>query len=111
MPAVKETVKQVDDIGVDKYKFGWSTKLEAETAPIGLTEETIKFISKKKNEPVWMLEWRLDAYQRFLSMKEPEWAKVNYPAINYNDMYFYSAPKDVDGPKSLDEVDPELLKT
>ena len=58
-----------------------------------------------------MLEWRLDAYQRFLSMKEPEWAKVNYPAINYDDMYFYSAPKDVDGPKSLDEVDPELLKT
>ena len=111
MPAVKETVKQVDDIGVDKYKFGWSTDLETETAPIGLTEETIKFISQKKNEPEWMLEWRLDAYQRFLSMKEPEWAKVNYPSINYNDMYFYSAPKDVDGPKSLDEVDPELLKT
>ena len=111
MPAVKETVKQVDDIGVDKYKFGWSTNLETETAPIGLTEETIKFISKKKNEPEWMLEWRLDAYQRFLSMKEPGWAKVNYPAINYDDMYFYSAPKDVDGPKSLDEVDPELLRT
>ena len=88
MPAVKETVKQVDDIGVDKYKFGWSTDLETETAPIGLTEETIKFISQKKNEPEWMLEWRLDAYQRFLSMKEPEWAKVNYPSINYNDMYF-----------------------
>ena len=111
MPAIKETVKQVDDIGVDKYKFGWSTDLETEKAPIGLSEDTIRFISKKKNEPDWMLEWRLDAYQRFLSMKEPEWAKVNYPAINYNDMYFYSAPKDVDGPKSLDEVDPELLKT
>ena len=111
MPAIKETVKQVDDIGVDKYKFGWSTDLETEKAPIGLSEDTIMFISKKKNEPDWMLEWRLDAYQRFLSMKEPEWAKVNYPAINYDDMYFYSAPKDVDGPKSLDEVDPELLKT
>ena len=111
MPAIKETVKQVDDIGVDKYKFGWSTELETEKAPIGLSEDTIRFISKKKNEPDWMLEWRLDAYQRFLSMKEPEWAKVNYPAINYDDMYFYSAPKDVDGPKSLDEVDPELLKT
>ncbi|MAU57029.1 MAG: Fe-S cluster assembly protein SufB [Rhizobiales bacterium TMED28] len=111
MPAIKETVKQVDDIGVDKYKFGWSTDLETEKAPIGLSEDTIRFISKKKNEPDWMLEWRLDAYQRFLSMKEPEWAKVNYPAINYDDMYFYSAPKDVDGPKSLDEVDPELLKT
>ena len=111
MPAIKETVKQVDDIGVDKYKFGWSTDLETEKSPIGLSEDTIRFISKKKNEPDWMLEWRLDAYQRFLSMKEPEWAKVNYPAINYDDMYFYSAPKDVDGPKSLDEVDPELLKT
>ena len=111
MPAIKETVKQVDDIGVDKYKFGWSTDLETEKSPIGLSEDTIRFISKKKNEPNWMLEWRLDAYQRFLSMKEPEWAKVNYPAINYDDMYFYSAPKDVDGPKSLDEVDPELLKT
>jgi len=111
MPAIKETVKQVDDIGVDKYKFGWSTDLETEKAPIGLSEDTIRFISKKKNEPDWMLEWRLDAYQRFLSMKEPEWAKVNYPAINYDNMYFYSAPKDVDGPKSLDEVDPELLKT
>ena len=111
MPAIKETVKQVDDIGVDKYKFGWSTDLETEKAPIGLSEDTIRFISKKKNEPDWMLEWRLDAYQRFLSMKEPEWAKVNYPVINYDDMYFYSAPKDVDGPKSLDEVDPELLKT
>ena len=111
MPAIKETVKQVDDIGVDKYKFGWSTDLETEKAPIGLSEDTIRFISKKKNEPDWMLEWRLDAYQRFLSMKEPEWAKVNYPTINYDDMYFYSAPKDVDGPKSLDEVDPELLKT
>ena len=111
MPAIKETVKQVDDIGVDKYKFGWSTELETEKAPIGLSEDTIRFISKKKNEPDWMLEWRLDAYQRFLSMKEPGWAKVNYPAINYDDMYFYSAPKDVDGPKSLDEVDPELLKT
>ena len=111
MPAIIEPVKQVDDSGVDKYKFGWSTDLETEKAPIGLSEDTIRFISKKKNEPDWMLEWRLDAYQRFLSMKEPEWAKVNYPAINYDDMYFYSAPKDVDGPKSLDEVDPELLKT
>lgn len=111
MPAVKETVKQVDEISVDKYKFGWSTDMDVEKSPIGLSEDTIRFISKKKNEPDWMLQWRLDAFQRFNTMSEPEWAKVNYPKINYDNMYFYSAPKNVEGPKSLDEVDPELLKT
>ena len=111
MPAVKETVKQVGDIGVEKYKFGWSTDLETEKAPIGLSEDTIRFISHKKDEPEWMLEWRLEAYQRFQTMKQPNWAKVDYPDINFNDMYFYSAPKDIDGPASLEDVDPELLKT
>ena len=111
MPAVKETVKQVDEISVDKYKFGWSTDFDVEKSPIGLSEDTIRFISKKKNEPEWMLEWRLDAFHRYNTMIEPEWAKVNYPKINYDNMYFYSAPKNVEGPKSLDEVDPELLKT
>ena len=111
MPAVKETVKQVGDIGVEKYKFGWSTDLETEKAPIGLSEDTIRFISHKKDEPKWMLDWRLEAYQRFQTMKQPNWAKVDYPDINFNDMYFYSAPKDIDGPASLEDVDPELLKT
>src|SRR6056300_1283505 len=111
MPAVKETVKQVDEISVDKYKFGWSTDFDVEKSPIGLSENTIRFISKKKNEPEWMLEWRLDAFHRYNTMAEPGWAKVNYPKINYDNMYFYSAPKNVEGPKSLDEVDPELLKT
>tara|TARA_Y100000590_G_scaffold451124_1_gene591930 strand:+ start:4234 stop:5700 length:1467 start_codon:yes stop_codon:yes gene_type:complete len=111
MPAVKETVKKVDDINVEKYKFGWSTSLETEKAPIGLSEDTIKFISKKKKEPDWMLQWRLDSYQRFKSMDEPNWAKVSYPELNFDKMFFYSAPKNIDGPKSLDEVDPEILNT
>ncbi|MBL4891991.1 MAG: Fe-S cluster assembly protein SufB [Rhizobiaceae bacterium] len=112
MAAVQETIDAVKEIGVEKYKYGFTTDIESEKAPKGLNEDVIRFISAKKDEPEWMLEWRLDAYQRWLTMEEPDWARVNYPKIDFNDIYYYSAPKNFeDGPKSLDEVDPELLKT
>src|ERR1700739_4929929 len=76
-----------------------------------ISEETVRFISEKKNEPEWMLAWRLDAYKRWLTMREPKWAKVNYGPIDYQDIYYYAAPKKKDGPKSLDEIDPEILRT
>ncbi|TLP48969.1 Fe-S cluster assembly protein SufB [Cohaesibacter sp. CAU 1516] len=111
MAAVKETVDQVKQIDVDQYKYGFVTEIETEKAPLGLSEEVIRFISAKKTEPEWMLEWRLDAYKRWLTMEEPTWAKLDYPKPKFNDIYYYSAPKGSDGPKSLDEVDPELLRT
>ena len=112
MAAVKETVDQVKEIDVDQYKYGFVTDIESEKAPKGLSEDIIRFISAKKSEPEWMLEWRLDAYQRWLTMKEPDWAKLDYPKPDFNDIYYYSAPKGLeDGPMSLDEVDPELLLT
>ncbi|XWN29200.1 MAG: Fe-S cluster assembly protein SufB [Devosia sp.] len=111
MPAVQETIDRVAAIDVDKYKYGFITDIETEKAPKGLSPEVIAFISAKKNEPQWMLDWRLEAYERWLTMKEPEWACVDYPPIDYNDLYYYSAPKTTEGPKSLDEVDPELLRT
>ncbi|MEM0907694.1 MAG: Fe-S cluster assembly protein SufB [Pseudomonadota bacterium] len=112
MPAVQETIDRVAAIDVDKYKYGFVTDIESEKAPKGLSEEVIAFISAKKDEPQWMLEWRLEAYKRWLTMSEPDWAAVDYPAIDYNDIYYYAAPKSFeDGPKSLDEVDPELLRT
>nr|WP_321456865.1 Fe-S cluster assembly protein SufB [uncultured Cohaesibacter sp.] len=111
MAAVKETVDQVKQIDVDQYKYGFVTDIESEKAPLGLSEEVIRFISAKKNEPEWMLEWRLDAYKRWLTMEEPTWAKLDYPKPKFNDIYYYSAPKVAEGPKSLDEVDPELLRT
>ncbi len=111
MAAVQDTIEQVRKIDVDQYKYGFETDIESIKAPKGLDESTIHFISAKKNEPEWMLAWRLDAYQRWLAMREPAWAKVSYPKINFQDLYYYSAPKSTEGPKSLDEVDPELLKT
>ena len=111
MPAVQETIEQVKQIDVDQYKYGFTTEIETVKAPKGLSEDIVKFISDKKEEPAWMLEWRLDAYQRWLAMKEPNWAKVNYPKIDFQDLYYYAAPKSMEGPKSLDEVDPELLRT
>jgi len=112
MVAVKETVEQVKEIEVDQYKYGFVTDIEMELAPKGLNEEIIGFISAKKNEPEWMLEWRLDAYRRWLTMTDPDWAKVGYPPIDFQGLYYYAAPKsDKEGPKSLDEVDPELLRT
>lgn len=111
MPAVQETIDQVRSIDVDQYKYGFETEVEMEKAPKGLSEDVIRFISGKKGEPEWMLEWRLDAYKRWLTMKEPNWARVSYDKIDYNDIYYYAAPKKNPAPKSLDEVDPEILKT
>jgi Fe-S cluster assembly protein SufB len=110
MPAVEETVEQVKRIDVDQYKYGFVTDIESEKAPKGLSEDTIRYISAKKNEPAWMLEWRLGAYKRWLTMREPTWARVHYPKIDYQDIYYYSAPKRKEL-ASLDEVDPEILKT
>ena len=111
MAAIQETVEQVKGLGVEQYKYGFYTDIESDKAPKGLNEDIVRFISAKKGEPEWMLEWRLDAYRRWLIMDEPEWAKVHYPKIDFEDLYYYSAPKQQDGPMSLDEVDPELLRT
>lgn len=111
MPAVQETIDQVKEIDVDQYKYGFTTDIEMVKAPKGLNEDIVRFISEKKGEPEWMLEWRLEAYKRWLTMEEPTWARVNYPKIDFQDLYYYAAPKSTEGPKSLDEVDPELLRT
>ncbi|GLK82623.1 Fe-S cluster assembly protein SufB [Ancylobacter defluvii] len=111
MPAVQETVEQVRSIDVDQYKYGFFTDIESEKAPKGLDEDTVRFISAKKNEPEWLLEWRLDAFRRWQTMQEPKWARVDYPAIPYQELYYYSAPKQKAGPKSIDEIDPEILAT
>src|SRR4051812_29228804 len=111
MPAVQETIDQVRLIDVDQYKYGFETDVEMEKAPKGLSEDVIRFISGRKGEPEWMLRWRLDAYKRWQTMREPDWARVSYDRIDYNDIYYYAAPKNNPAPKSLDEVDPEILKT
>ena len=111
MPAVQETINQVKEIEVDKYKYGFKTDIEMEMAPKGLNEDIVRFISAKKDEPEWMLEWRLEAFRRWQQMEEPTWARVDYPEIDFQDLYYYAAPKSTPGPKSLDEVDPELLRT
>ncbi|MGA7488781.1 MAG: Fe-S cluster assembly protein SufB [Xanthobacteraceae bacterium] len=111
MPAVQETVERVRRLDVDQYKYGFVTDIESDKAPKGLSEDIVRFISAKKNEPEWMLAWRLDAYRRWLTMREPGWARVSYGPIDYQDLYYYSAPKKKAGPKSLDEIDPEILKT
>src|SRR5829696_405161 len=110
MPALQETVDQVRRIDVDQYKYGFVTEIESDKAPKGLTEDTVRFISAKKAEPEWMLEWRLQAYRHWLTMREPKWARVHYGPIDYQDLYYYSAPKK-NPLRSLDEVDPEILKT
>jgi Fe-S cluster assembly protein SufB len=111
VPAVQETVDQVRQIDVDQYKYGFETKIETEKAPKGLSEDTVRFISAKKGEPEWMLAWRLEAFKRWLTMREPTWARVDYPKIDYQDAYYYAAPKAFVAPKSLADVDPEILKT
>src|SRR5271155_4125384 len=111
MAAVQETVDRVRQIDVDQYRYGFETLIESEKAPKGLSEDTVRFISAKKNEPAWMLDWRLEAYRRRLTMTEPQWARVNYPKIDYQDLYYYSAPKPKKTIGSLDEIDPEILKT
>jgi Fe-S cluster assembly protein SufB len=110
MVAVTETVDQVEL--VEKYKYGFVTDIETDQAPKGLNEGIIRFISAKKEEPSWLLDWRLKAYAHWLTMEEPNWAKVGYPPIDYQDSYYYSAPKSMDdGPDSLGDVDPEILET
>src|ERR671913_571374 len=111
MPAVQETIDRVKLIDVDQYKYGFTTDVEMEKAPKGLSEDIVRFISAKKGEPAWMTEWRLDAYRRWLTVREPTWSRVDYPEIDYQDMYFYAAPKMNAAPQTLDEVDPEILKT
>jgi Fe-S cluster assembly protein SufB len=102
----------LEDITSREYLHGFVTDIESESIPKGLSEDVVRLISKKKNEPEWLTDWRLRAYRHWLTMKEPTWAKVSYPAIDYQDVIYYSAPKtNADRPKSLDEVDPELLKT
>ncbi len=103
------TAEQVQ--ALERYKYGFVTDIESETAPKGLSEETIRFISAKKEEPDWLLEWRLRAYRVWTEMEEPDWAKVFYPPIDYQDAYYYSAPKQKPKRESLDEVDPEILRT
>ena len=90
------------------YEFGWHSDIETDYAPKGLSEDTVRFISAKKNEPEWMLEWRLKAYRKWLTMTEPDWAKIGYPAIDYQDAYYYAAPKKKEELESLDELDPEI---
>jgi Fe-S cluster assembly protein SufB len=110
MPAVQETIERVRHIDVDQYKYGFVTDIESDKAPKGLSEDIVRFISAKKDEPEWLLNWRLDAYRRWLTMREPQWARVDYGPIDYQDLYYYSAPKR-NALASLDEVDPEILKT
>ena len=107
----QETVDAVQALS-GTYKHGWETDVEMEYAPLGLTEDIVRLISEKNDEPQWMLDWRLEAYARWLKMEEPEWAMVDYPKIDFQDQYYYARPKSFEvKPKSLDEVDPKLLAT
>jgi Fe-S cluster assembly protein SufB len=104
--------ESLQELADQKYKYGFVSDIESEFAPKGLSEDVIRYISAKKNEPAWMLDWRLGAYERWLGMTEPSWARVGYPPIDFQDAYYYAAPKNgADKPKSLEEVDPELLRT
>jgi len=107
----KDTIAQVESLG-GKYKAGFVTDIESDKAPKGLSEDTVRFISAKKGEPEWLLAWRLKAYARWLKMAEPDWAKLALEPFDYQDAYYYAAPKSMaDRPQSLDEVDPKLLET
>src|SRR5258708_27053671 len=106
-----EAAEKVRSLAGEKYKYGFVADIESETAPRGLDESTVRFISQKKDEPDWLLEWRLPAYRTWVGMQEPSWAKLGYPPIDYQDSYYYSAPKANVGPKTLNEIHPELLST
>jgi len=103
--------KIIDEVVGSEYKYGFYTDIEMDTAPMGLNEDIVRFISAKKNEPQWMLEYRLKAYKHWLTLKEPNWAHVKYPAIDYQKIIYYAAPSSTPKYQSLDEVDPELLAT
>ena len=107
----QETVDAVREVG-GAYKYGWETDIEMEYAPKGLSKDIVKLISDKNEEPDWMTVWRMKAYNRWEKIKEPKWAMVKYPAIDFQDQYYYARPKSMtEKPKSLDEVDPKLLAT
>ena len=107
----QETIDQVRKIDVDQYKYGFETLIEMDVAPKGLNEDIIRLISAKKGEPQWMLDWRLEAFERWKTMESPSWARLDYPEIDFQDIHYYAAPKSMSGPASLDEVDPEILRT
>jgi len=111
MAAVQETVERVRAIDVDAYKYGFVTDIQSDKAPKGLNEDTIRFISAKKGEPEWLLDWRMEALRRWRTMTPPAWARVEHPPIDFQDLYYFAAPRRTAAPKSLDEVDPELLRT
>jgi Fe-S cluster assembly protein SufB len=106
-----EKLSTIEQTVLSDYKYGFVTNIESDEAPKGLDESTVRFISAKKNEPDWMLQWRLKAFRQWLNMKEPDWANINYPAINYQDIIYYSAPKQKISVDSLDDIDPELRAT
>ena len=110
MPAVAETLETVAAVTEGGYKWGFTTDIEMDMAPKGLNHDIVRLISERKNEPAWLLEWRLNAFNLWLKLDPPNWAKVHHPPIDYQDLHYYAAPKKKPGPKSLDEVDPELLK-
>ena len=101
----------IDEVTSSDYKYGFTTEIDTETIGKGLSEETVRLISEKKGEPEWLLQFRLEAYRHWLTLKQPDWALLNIPPIDYQDIIYYAAPKKKEGPKSLDEVDPELLRT
>src|SRR5204863_6075321 len=101
----------VEELTQQEYKHGWVADLDMEIAPRGLSEDIVRLISKKKNEPEWLLEWRLKAYRHWLTMREPHWANITYGPIDYQAIHYYAAPKQEKGPESLGDVDPKLLDT
>jgi Fe-S cluster assembly protein SufB len=111
MAAVQDTIETVGGLQADKYKYGFVTDIESERAPKGLNEDTVRYISHQKGEPEWLLDWRLEAFRRWKEMHEPNWAKLRYPTIDFQDSHYYSAPKQKPKLNSLDEVDPDLLAT
>src|ERR1044071_1537191 len=108
---MSEELNMIEKTVLSDYKYGFYTDIEADEAPRGLSEDTVRFISARKNEPQWMLDWRLKAYRHWLKMEEPVWANITFPAINYQDIIYYSAPIQKVNPKNLDEIDPELRRT
>ena len=111
MAADQETVDRVRSIDVDAYKYGFISPIELDMAPKGLSEDTVRFISAKKEEPEWLLEWRLEAFRRWLTMDEPKWARVSYPPIDYQNIYYFAAPKSRRRRGRSTKSIPELLRT
>jgi len=108
---MSEDLKIIEEVTGSDYKYGFVSNIEEELAPPGLNEEIIRFISQKKNEPEWLLEWRLKAFRAWQKMKEPTWANIQYPPIDFQSLHYYAAPKKQQRPKSLDEIDPEIRRT